>query len=92
MVSIMANLIPTSISDNTQISSIKTSPIETKNLSSSRISDTVVASDKLVFDTTAEVIRADGINMVVAFQFYYRHYEGIQDVIKNSDGKWEYIR
>jgi len=85
MVSIMANLIPTSISDNTQISSIKTSPIETKNLSSSRISDTVVASDKLVFDTTAEVIRADGINMVVAFQFYYRHYEGIQDVIKNSD-------
>lgn len=47
----------------------------------------ISAIDKLVFDATVQVTRTDGVQMVVSFQFYFRHYEGMQDAIKNSDGK-----
>lgn len=48
----------------------------------------ITAIDKLVFDATVEVTRADGAQIIVSFQFYFRHYEGMQDVIKNSEGKY----
>ena len=90
----MADLIPVTISNITQVSSTE-SAASPKNLSVVNVIDnnnnknnsSITAHDKLVFDTIVEVIRADGIKRVVAFQFYFRHYDGIQEVLENSDGK-----
>ena len=93
----MVDLIPSTVSDITQTSSMKSLSKpemvpQTLSVASSAVdTTTVTATDKLVFDTTVEVIRADGLHKVVAFQFYFRHFEGIQGLMGGGDGKLDQL-